>query len=239
MLPFVKKGQGEISLNPLSRRLPNEWEFSTPRGVGKPGGRQGAATRGGCISSNQQLTALVPLSGKALTASSYPTFFWSLPPTSAKKVEFILEDENDNEIYVTEYLLEELDSETDSTNRIIGLTLPKFAGLKPLETGKEYHWKLTLICDLSESTGINVEATIQRVELDPILARQIQEATPEERVTIYAKERLWNETLTTLFELRRSNPNDPELAAAWQKLLNSVQLQTVAQKTLPDDTISE
>jgi hypothetical protein len=63
-----------------------------------------------------------------------------------------------------------------------------------------------------------------RVRPDPTLAQRIQQATPKDRVALYANAGLWYETVATLVELRRARPNDNELAQAWNKLLNSVGL---------------
>jgi hypothetical protein len=66
-----------------------------------------------------------------------------------------------------------------------------------------------------------VEGKIKRVALDPILARRLQLATPQQRVALYAKAGLWHEALSTMVELQRDRPNDANLAVTWDNLLRS------------------
>ncbi|NEN95278.1 MAG: DUF928 domain-containing protein, partial [Moorea sp. SIO3I7] len=80
--------------------------------------------------------------------------------------------------------------------------------------------------------NIYIDGGIKRVKEDPNLVQGLKQATPQQRVAIYANHRLWYETLTTLVELRRQHPNDQNLAEAWHKLLTSVGLDPIAKKPL-------
>jgi hypothetical protein len=75
-----------------------------------------------------------------------------------------------------------------------------------------------------------VDGKIKRVAADPALVRRISQATPQERVALYADARLWYETLSTLIELQRDQPNNREVAEALDKLLTSVGLDKISQK---------
>jgi len=86
--------------------------------------------------------------------------------------------------------------------------------------------------EVDQSRDVTISGGLKRVELDPTLARRIQQATPEQRVALYAEKRLWNETLASLIELRRANPNDQNLADAWGKLLTSVGLDVISKEPL-------
>jgi predicted N-formylglutamate amidohydrolase len=107
----------------------------------------------------------------------------------------------------------------------MSLTLPAFASFSPLEIGQEYRWELALIYESQERVAS--DGKIKRVEADPTLALRAQEATPQERVALYADKRLWYNALTTLVELRRDRPNDKELEDALDKLLKSAGLNSV------------
>jgi hypothetical protein len=158
-----------------------------------------------------------------LTVAEYPTVSWYMPKTSASAVEFVLWDAKDNEIYRAKYALakDEAGLVRDTPN-IMSLTLPAFASLSPLEIGQEYHWELALIYESQKRVAS--DGKIKRVEADPTLELRAQEATPQERVALYADKRLWYETLTTLLELRRETPNDKELEAALDRLFKSADL---------------
>jgi hypothetical protein len=224
-------GEAQLLRNSLSRRLPRQWDLSN--GIGAPANREGGATRGPqCLASEQKFTALVPASGKIMTAEAYPSFFGYLPKTSATGVESIVRNGEDEEIYRTEYPLN--DNGTSESGRIIKLKLPEVPGVTALEVGKEYTWELVLICDRTDrSADISVQATIERIPLDPNLSSNLSKATAEEKVLLYSENRLWSETLETLYELIRNNPNDPSLKEAWTQLFDSVGLKSISQNTLP------
>ncbi len=232
--------QAQLQPDSLSSKLPNQWEFTAPRGPGNPIplNRQGGATRGGCsqasdlnpsLTNSDSLIALVPES-VGTTAAEYPTIYWYMPKTSASTVEFALRDENQQTVYSTKFALAKSDKGMVlDTPRIMSLTLPAFSNLSPLKIGQEYQWSLALICNpLNFSENPFVEGRIKRVEADPNLERRISQATPQERVALYAEARLWYETVATLVELQRDRPNSQELKDAINKLLTSVELNTIA-----------
>lgn len=245
--------------NTLGEKLPNQWEFSPPSAPTNPvpTNREGAATRGGqqeCLQGSESLTALVPASGVGETAAEYPTFSWYMPQTSASAMEFVLRDAKGNDIYKSHYALASFAAypgssaalsrigrinstsptprvDRVSASRIMSLTLPAFANLSPLEIGQEYSWSLALICDPNErAKDIIVGGAIKRVTSNPSLSGRIQQATPEERVALYADARLWYETLSSLVELRRDRPNNNDLTQAWNKLLTSVGLDAISKE---------
>jgi hypothetical protein len=152
-----------------------------------------------------------------------------MPETQASKMQFVLK-EADNEVYSVKYSLAKYTEDKPEgkkgfvvgTPGIMSLTVPSATSMSPLKIGQEYHWDLTLICDSAESSNIPpIEGEIKRVEPNPTLAARLQQATPQERVTLYTEENLWYDAVATLVELGRDRPNDPNLAAIWDKLLTS------------------
>ena len=231
LLDLPSRGDTQQEKN-LTRRLPSRWEL--PDAIGKPGNREGGATRSPeteCSYSNPTtFVALVPPSGKALTREAYPHFFWYLPATSARRLEFILKDDQQQEIYFTEYVL---NANQDLEYRgLMSLRLPAFAGLAPLEVEREYSWKLVLICNGDDrSAHLVIEGTVERIAANEELDARLASATREEKVAIYAEERLWHETIDTLWHLHRSDPENSNLENAWKKLLDSVELQIIYQNS--------
>ena len=231
--------QTDLPLDILNVLLPSQWEFRPPGDLGKPGNREGGATRSpqsgdraSCLSANQKLIALVPPSGEALTTAPYPTFFWYLPETSAESLEFIVRDNQNLVVYSTRYPLAKANATGQFSAKILHLTLPAFAGVEPLQVDREYHWQLNLICNSDESFhNISVKANIKRVLPDTTLIANLSTASSTEKVALYAEARLWHETLTSLLELSRSNPGDPNLDAVWRKLLTSVGLENISQNS--------
>jgi len=238
--------QAQLGGSPLSRDIPTEWEFTPPdsQGPSIPGNREGGGTRGPCIANpkpGQVPIALVPESGVGKTIAEYPTLSWYLPKNTAWGVELMVRNAKGEEIYSTKYAFAHYtgqDSQGDEKQYVVGapgimsLTLPNLeSSVLPPETGQTYKWTLKLICDTQEPSGdVYVDGAFERVEPDPNLVRRIQQATPEQRVAIYASERLWYETLNTLVELRRDRPNDQGLKAAWSQLLRSVELEQIVEE---------
>ncbi|MGQ4646538.1 DUF928 domain-containing protein [Lyngbya aestuarii] len=228
----------QLNYPSLSRRLPAQWENSLtpkPPGSSRPSNTEGGATRGpdgydSCLQAGQSPVALVPASGMGQTIAEYPTIFWYMPSTSASAVEFVLKESNDQEIYSTKYSLVNSNGSISTTPSIRSLTLPSSANLSPLKINQEYQWQLALVCDpLDRGADILISGRIKRVKPDPLLAIRFSRATLQERLTLYADARLWYETLGTLVDLRRNQPNDPNLAAAWKKLLDSAKIDKISQ----------
>lgn len=219
----------------LSGKLPGKWNFTPPR-RGIPVNRQGGATRGNpCIQPpDAKVTALVPASSMGATASAYPTVFWYMPKSSASEVELVVRDAKEQDIYSAKYTLaKSADGWVVGSPGIMSFSLPALTNFSPLEIGQDYDWLLRLKCPMDSSDSSNdivLGGGILRVRPDPTLVQRIQQATPEERVALYANAGLWYETVDTLVELRRDRPNDPELAQAWNKLLNSVGLDNTFKK---------
>jgi hypothetical protein len=172
-----------------------------------------------------------------VTAAENPTIFWNMPQivpadAPAPAVQFVLKDASDQEVYSATYPLAKSATGVVGAPGIMSL---KVANIYPLEVGQKYHWQLTLMCDAigpDRSQDIWVDGQIMRVAPSPNLVSRVQQASPQDRVALYADEKLWYETLDALVELRRAQPNDPGLADAWDKLLSSIGLTEIAQEPI-------
>jgi hypothetical protein len=189
---------------------------------GLPGRREGGGTRGDCLSSSQRLTALMPDTNFGKTIAEYPTFFWYIPDVQPQAAEFVLLDENDNELHRTRF-------QVTGDSGVISLSLPETAGMPPLEVGKDYHWYFSLVCDDVDRSGDPyTEGWIQRVEPDAALIARLETATARDRPAIYAAAGIWHDALASLADLRRANPQNATFVREWRTLLGSVELANVA-----------
>lgn len=193
-----------------------------------PGGRTSGGSRpGGCLGRNS-VTALIPAShNQGRTTEPYPTFFFYIPPTEAKTAEFVLQNENKQQVYRTKLQL-------TGQPGVTSFKLPAVASSK-LTANKNYRWFFSVICDESapdKSGNPFVMGWIQHLNPSPALVQQLQQASLRDRVALYQQSGFWYEALSTLAQLRRSRPQDTALANDWAKLLNSAGLDRVAGEPL-------
>jgi len=253
---------GNLVFTPLAlgqNRLPDQWEgseFRPPSNIGTPRSTQSGGRRNGgdrCVAPEYlPPTALVPRSGFGLTQESYPQISWYLPPNNAQALEVIIFNDQDQEIYSTWYTLNpsilppRQDSATLPPNqsldkgKIMSLQIPQNIGLSPLEIGKVYYWEVSLICDMNNRTrDLPTGGYIQRIVPNDQINTQLQQASPSEKIFLYANARLWYETLATLVNLEQLRPqgvNPPatmdsaNINTVWIKLLNSAGLEQIAQQ---------
>lgn len=225
----------------LANGIPQRWEanqYQPPAGLGTPTRTTGAGTRSpqtSCPVEGKPLTALLPSNRFGVTVAAYPTFFvyvpTLLPQTPPMPVEFLLEDASGNEVYRANF-------QTNGKAGIMALNLPTRAGLAPLEVGQDYKWSFSMICQsIERSRDISVEGVIRRVELNSTLKNQLQQASPQKRVELYAEAEIWQDALATVIQLRREYPNDNAIAQSWSKLMAAAGLDNLAQESLlPNST---
>lgn len=211
---------------PSSQTLPSRWGAYEPdSSIGKPGRREGGGTRG------PALTALAPPNSRGATLSAYPTFFFYVSKEEDKdrKMTFTLSDKSGQEIYKTTFI-------SSGPTGIVSISLPAYANLPPLDTGVSYYWT----CDLSFSSDAKAPSLygwIWRINPSPELKRDLEQAASlRDRLAAYDKNNVWYDTLATLAELRRANPNDAELTAKWTALLESVGL---GQNKIPTQSLAQ
>ena len=178
-----------------------------------------------CGCPEKPVTALVPAATLGQTTAAYPTFFVYVPPTFAQNAEFVLFDEDDNLLYETTVNIA-------GRSGIIKLDLP-VENIPPLELSKNYIWEFGLVCDPDDRSGdLSVMGWIERVEMDPSLKNQLEQAPLEARAPIFAGAGLWYDTLAVLAELRKKGPENSIFASQWAELLESVGLETYSPEPL-------
>jgi len=223
----------------LQRRL----RFSV-RGLRPSRGLRGGAARGGCLSGTDGLKPIVPpvVSEQekdkvysVSTIAAHPKFFVYIPQTSAQKAEFIISDNNENEIVKEKFAL-------TGTPGVIAFSLPSNA--TPLEVGKTYKWSLEILCEagnINDPASVDrnpfVQGEVERIQ-PPATLVNIGKVAPSERPDLYAQSQVWYESISSLAELQYANPQDLRLKKDWEDLLNSVNLDTVAEAPLlPEATL--
>ncbi len=197
-----------------------------PPNRGEPTGRaQGGGSRG-C-----EPTALVPLtkfpngeSNWGLTVAERPTFWFGLPRnlTTKDAIAFVLRDELGKEVY--KRMLES----SEISQGIVSFALPK--KVSPLQIGQSYSWSFSIYCDFKtvEDKPGTVQGSIQRVPISAMLSSQLATAkTPVSQASVYAKNGIWFDALTTL-GVNMGSKKDKAIALTWNDLLRQVNLAKVA-----------
>jgi hypothetical protein len=209
--------------------------FKSPPNDGEPKQTATTGTRGKCYQDQGQrdrITPLLPVTQQGLTVADRPTFFVYLPATLAKMGEFVLVDKTDKtkprEIYYKTLPL-------SGISGIVSVNLP--TELPPLEIGKDYQWSFTLLCNPDErSEDISVYGWVKRTVPNSTMIKARRNGTPLELATLYGEYGIWQDLLKTLADLRRTQPNNSNLATIWTQILNSdsVKLGKVSQEPLVD-----
>ncbi|MGD1805353.1 DUF928 domain-containing protein [Dapis sp. BLCC M126] len=174
------------------------------------GGSRGV--RGGsCSEKEKPFLVLIPTEQDTVDSlASHPTFWLYIPPSSS--IQFVLNDEiEQKKIYETKFNVE-------SERGFISWKLPSSA--PPLEIDSSYRWEFTLDCGDDES--VLVQGLILRIAASDSLISQLKSAeTLIEKIDIYQENNLWHESITELLNLRRNNPNDPEIKHRFKSLLGN------------------
>lgn len=209
---------GRVRFIPPNSSSQEEPDFSD---VGRPQKREGGGSRGECLVKDKPpLTALVPTNNLGLTLAN-PTFWFYVPYTLTPEhsVEFVLKDGN-KYVYKTKKF-----PGRGTPPGVVSLHLPSTVALK---ADNDYDWYFLIYCDSqNKDRFVFVNGLVRRVER-PDLKSQLQSATSQERVTLYATEGIWYDALASLAELHRAYPQNDKLNDDWAGLLQSVGLEKLA-----------
>lgn len=223
ILPIHDSAIAETSALPALKLA----QFEPPAGKGAPSQTAGGGRRQGGICSasptsalEQSLVALMPSNTAGLVLAERPTFLFYVPRTSAKTAEFVLDHVQSGQRLVQAVI------DIPDAPGIYSFT-PNLS--VPLQLEQDYTWAFSMVCGTEgDVEDALVRGRLRRIKADPALVSQLDKATPLEQVTLYAKSGIWFEAINSLVTLRSTQPNDPELMAAWQKLLKSVGLDAIA-----------
>lgn len=199
---------------------------SRPQGVasGRP---RGGARRDRCPNVSDPLIAIVPFDKDnnlfvEKTISDRPTFWFYVPylPTARRKAEFVIVDENEEDVYAATFPLSQ-------QSGIVSLQLPETA--PALKEGKKYQWVFSVICNpLNRSGDATVNGWIEKVPSSESLSAKLKTASPEQLVAIYADEGLWNESITSLASFGKANTQNENFRSSWAALQKQIGLTEIS-----------
>ncbi len=213
-----------------SRRIQNS-ENTDDEVAQAPQRRKPAASRplnNQCEFNPQELIALIPENLVGATTTTSPTLYFSIPViAAATEIEFVLRGPNDE-------LVEKKTFSGPGKAGIMSLQLPNVAPVSNSNSENSYHWYLSVICNQADRAyDVVVEGLLQPVTLESNVVQQLEGATIQERVQVYQSHQVWHETLNTIAELKRSQPQNANISQQLENLLKSVDLDaTIAQQTL-------
>ncbi|NEP60197.1 MAG: DUF928 domain-containing protein [Symploca sp. SIO2G7] len=208
---LAKLAMPEDMASILLAKQDDDFDFT---GDGRPGHRNGGGSRSDCPSVDLPLTALMPSANFGQTLATHPVLLFYSPytPDQAPVGEFILQDENRNDMYRANITLAD-------TPGIVSVTLPDT--MPELVLNQEYRWYLNLYCDAEQaSSPIFLQGWIQRISSTPTLEAQLV-SMPDRAGFVYARNRIWFDAIASLAENRIENPTDSSLLADWNALLNA------------------
>lgn len=198
--------------------------------IGRPGSRrQGNSAEAGCpdgipltaIAYSSPSTATAEAVG-ALTTSASPTLWFYLPvPLSEASTQFTVTNNQGPTLYQGRL------TGNANSNGIIGI--PLSADLPP---GVQYQWTLSLSCD--DGAGTTVNDWIERRNPGPDLTRTFSQANARNRVALYTNYGFFQDRLSELAGLRRLNPDDDEINAAWRQTLADLNLSSLSNAPVLD-----
>jgi hypothetical protein len=145
--------------------------------------------------------------------------YWYVPKNTAKYGEFVVTDEQGNELYLEEEL------QVPAAGGLVKITIPATA---QLEMGKEYKWQMSLVCDPEDrSTDEWDRGKLVTVSPDENLQKALEAAgsDPLKQVEAYASAGIWQETLSAIIERRQERQTE------WTDLVEKV-LKPVMQQHL-------
>jgi hypothetical protein len=170
--------------------------------------------------SQPSVTPLMPVSASSFTVISHPTFFIYIPETAAQNLIFSIRDASENYYYQHSIPLE-------GKSGIISFQLPEDA--PPLALNQDYLFSFTIACTGVASPNDFVwSGQIRRVDL-PV---NTQNTNSLELANIYGENGIWLDMLAIIAQAKLEQPNDTNLTQNWQKILNSVGLENIAEQPI-------
>jgi len=152
------------------------------------------------------------------TTARYPTFLFYLPPTSARRAEFVLKNADRQTIY-----RRILDLNLQSG--ILRLEVPKEQLSQEILEGQTYTWEFKTICNPQDRTLDEVVAgKLERSPLTPSQVAGLAQASSGEQLALFGNIGADYDAGVLLDALRRNAPNNRALQAAWEDWLEKSQL---------------
>jgi Domain of Unknown Function (DUF928) len=201
--------------------------YRPPQNLQRPEGRQGGATRSGCMSENFTFEPILPASNYGLTTADYPTVYWHLKNHKFTWARF--------DLYPTPTPAPDAVPLYSKTFKLTGenplnsVTLPDNENIKALENGREYLWKVTLICsklgpddDSADGSQVSIQGSMIHAASPATLQDKLGKANRP--YDVYAEEGFWYDAIHDLAVKRQAQPQNPQLDRDWCDLLKDTRL---------------
>jgi hypothetical protein len=167
-----------------------------------------------------------------LTAKENPAVWFYIPYSQVivARIDFNLKDQdssNKKTVYQTSML-------PPKQGGIVGFALPKNVRLA---VDHLYQWELQLtmkipatskVSPLPNAEKIVVTGWIQRKNLTSILSREIKQSNLTKQADLYGVNGYWYDAFAMVAELRRDYPQDLEIQKDWENILESINLDELA-----------
>lgn len=183
---------------------------------GMPVNRIGAATRSAAGSVLPAVIAVVP-EHTGLTIQEQPVLFWYLSEPANYPIEISIIDDSQYEPLWQSRISQPVQS---------GFHRIRLAdsGLK-LDKGKNYKWFVALVLDPDHrSKDVIAGGVIERVHPSESLNKKLAQSDSLQRVSIFAEEGIWYDTLCTISDLIDARSGDSALENVRTDLLTQVGL---------------
>jgi len=191
-----------------------------PETVGRGGGN-----RDRCPFTDQELTALVPVSEELglsyveKTTKAYPTWYFFVPyqPRLGIETEFVLIDETEKIIYQETFPLRD-------TPGILKFSLP--VETTGLEVNQDYRWVFSVICNPRNRSGdATVNGWIERLPAET-LPIGLQDTDEINKFIFYIERLIWFDAVESLVQLRSYNFQNVEYEESWESLMEILGLES-------------
>lgn len=183
---------------------------------GRSGQQTAGESRGSCPVINFPLTAIAPKSNVSKTMTSHPRWWFFLPYSSSQinQVEFVLQDEERND------LVRNIISVPDTLS-YLSTTIPHtHPGIEP---NRWYRWYLKVYCVGRKNTvPLFVSGWVQKVKPD-VLGERLVEPLALTAVD-YAQKDLWLDAINLLMKSEMSEASASHVSQMWQKIMSSPEI---------------
>ena len=191
----------------------------------------GGATRGkSCLKKKELLIPLTPYNLVGLTLAKHPTFFWNMPDSTAKFLNFtILADGETENLYESKLPI-------PNAAGIMSFTLPQNA--PQLEINQTYKWSINVVCDPEDSSAnIRMSAWVERIQPDASLLQKLQNSDFRNLSNVYGEAGIWYEGLNAIIRQRCTQPNNLAVKIKWKQFLESAGLNDITSQKLVNSCV--
>lgn len=229
-------------------------QFKAPS-VGAPPKTSGGGTRSGsiCTTNDERPAPLTLTKIMPLTTSDNPVFLVYVPQNTAKKGEFVLKDDQGDDVYRFDVTLPKgsglvkVQYDYQGALKKYEADLKKYQAqvkknrnaIKPeapeqpkLETGKLYNWYFSLVCKPKDRReDVFIQGFVQKAA--PISGIDKLQGLPKAKA--YATNGIWQEAVSSLADLVANPPSTKDktvVESEWKKLLESVGLTQFVDKKI-------